>query len=109
VVNDNGPNELIGNSVVAVYDSIASAYDVACVFKFEFRIEFQNSIHGFTNNFNVTLYSPARAAIIFVFCKNFRLPFEIGFYLVDGLQHISQACFDVIIHIQVFSVDRETL
>jgi hypothetical protein len=77
--------------------------------EFEIGVKFQNPIHCFTDYFDVSFHGATRSSILAIFCKNFWLTFEIRFYFVDGLQHISQTGFDVIIHTRVVFVDRLTL
>lgn len=69
ILNNDAPKDFLIQTVVTMYDKISSVYNFSRRGNLYFRINFQDSVHGFSNNLEISFYKLAIYSIIAEYLK----------------------------------------
>lgn len=53
MINNNTPNKIIRYVIIAMCNPITCSNNLFCIFNLKITVFFENSVYGFTNNFNI--------------------------------------------------------
>ena len=84
MIDDNGPNDIIGDGIIGMNNAVSGAYNGFCVGDGDFWLQFKNSAHRLSNDFDTALDRKAELPIGLIVFEAHWLSFEKGLNALDG-------------------------
>jgi hypothetical protein len=102
MIDDDPPNHLDCNRVVAMNDPVPGICYFPGIGKIKGWVCFQYPVNCFANDLQVTFHSPPGFQIILKLGENLRLPLKISLNFFNGLKNVIKPGINFRIHKPVF-------